>query len=924
MADIFYVEEGYWEVGYAVYVAEANLVAFNTASLNATAGKLVEATIQLGDYIEVGYFNPNDYYNSTGSVFALTADGEIAAAVGVTKEFEAVIITSSGLSVLTSLTKLLAASLSVQSEVTATISHIEGADLFAFAESTLSAIALRSRASSATISSESTVSASADRYRLANASLTAESSLSSNSGKLIEATILLNPYIDDGYYDIGYFNDFGIVSSLEITADILAPSFTEAEASLASEFTVYSLVTKVKQFAISVSSSTSLSATISHIEGADLQAFTNASLSASAKVTRSLESALVVESTTQIDTTKLKLFVIDSRGYIEDTYYDAGYFETNGMEATVSINAGKSVEAICSLTVTASMTATISHIEGADLFAFAEAQLAIEVSRIRSNNAELASQFDLAADGVRGIYISAQADSEFALVSIGARSRAYEAAVDAAFSLDAVNARTRDVASDNTITSELTASLGIIKEFDAGLEVEGFVLTSFGRIRPELADLESAFSLTVDIIKSAEVNADLASETSLTSVITKTFGEFSVACASEFTSTATSVITAIGVASLDTSSQVITNNERTRDFSSTQASEFTTVTIADSGLIGQADLTVTTALDCTITKNIGAITANLTSQFTAVVNVFVIPSGGAFCETVSTQVTDANRLRDNNIAAEITTAITIDAVIVASAESSLASESQLSLVPLRIQQLDSEFESIASDLFIINKIGNGLIHSDIVATLDSIIVKTATGIAAMDATTALAVTANANKPFTSTQTVSSNITTNANVITDATADLQSEITTDIQANKQVVVASAIDVQSTLTATVAFIGDGISLEFSFADMDVSARVIKGSPATLASTSSLTATAGIAYVGNAALIVTGFQLTVGRKIQLQTAEVYIVPRENRTWTIGPMFTSTNEIIYVIPNETRSWTIKEETNSWTIESEQRTYTI
>ena len=131
--------------------------------------------------------------------------------------------------------------------------------------------------------------------------------------------------------------------------------------------------------------------------------------------------------------------------YYESGYIDASYFVyTADAEAQVTSTAsvtcavGVIKEAASAMTVTAEITATISHIEGADLFAFTEAALAVQVDRIRDNNIQADSVFDSAIDGIRVRYFSAD---DFAtstvLVGDNLRVRYSEAAVDAAFSLTA-------------------------------------------------------------------------------------------------------------------------------------------------------------------------------------------------------------------------------------------------------------------------------------------------------------------------------------------------------------------------------------------------------------------------------------------------------------------------------------------------------
>lgn len=102
--------------------------------------------------------------------------------------------------------------------------------------------------------------------------------------------------------------------------------------------------------------------------------------------------------------------------------------------ASVTVSANKIIQGQSALVSAFIQTVTISHIEGADLVAFSNANIAIQITVIRQANVQLTSVFSAAIDAVRGIYISAQADSTATTVAVGQRVRFTEAAFIAAFS----------------------------------------------------------------------------------------------------------------------------------------------------------------------------------------------------------------------------------------------------------------------------------------------------------------------------------------------------------------------------------------------------------------------------------------------------------------------------------------------------------
>lgn len=136
--------------------------------------------------------------------------------------------------------------------------------------------------------------------------------------------------------------------------------------------------------------------------------------------------------------------------YIEEGYYDIGYYVyTADAEAvitsTTSISCDASVVAGGEIVIAsgdfpgfATMTVTISHIEGADLFAFSQAAIAVAVDRIRDNNVSASSAFAIATDASRTRNYSSEDSADFQVSIANLRVRFNEAAIDAAFSLDAV------------------------------------------------------------------------------------------------------------------------------------------------------------------------------------------------------------------------------------------------------------------------------------------------------------------------------------------------------------------------------------------------------------------------------------------------------------------------------------------------------
>jgi hypothetical protein len=152
------------------------------------------------------------------------------------------------------------------------------------------------------------------------------------------------------------------------------------------------------------------------------------------------------------------------------------------IESTIAVSVTKFAGASSTMTVSSSIDATISHIHGADLFAFSNAALAADVAVIRDYNIASSATFSTAIDAVRGIYVSAQADAVALVNVLGLRSRAVEAAVDAAFSL-AADANLTAISQVNITAQFVQTTVANVTQVAASSLISNFTQTAVG-IKP--------------------------------------------------------------------------------------------------------------------------------------------------------------------------------------------------------------------------------------------------------------------------------------------------------------------------------------------------------------------------------------------------------------------------------------------------------
>lgn len=196
-----------------------------------------------------------------------------------------------------------------------------------------------------------------------------------------------------------------------------------------------------------------------------------------------------------------------TREVTDQLYIDLGYFTpedyytyqaeaqiAQASQATMSVTVGVIKQTNCAMSTQFSVTSTISHIEGADLFAFANAQLAAQVSVIKENNVQMASNFSVACDAVRGIYISAQADAVASMSTANLRVRYNQAAVTAAFSISVDAVYNRNVSAALTSQATVSAQLNKLINGNSTIQSSASLGAVVGLIKGGQSTISSAFT----------------------------------------------------------------------------------------------------------------------------------------------------------------------------------------------------------------------------------------------------------------------------------------------------------------------------------------------------------------------------------------------------------------------------------------------
>jgi len=252
----------------------------------------------------------------------------------------------------------------------------------------------------------------------------------------------------------------------------------------------------------------------------------------------------------------IKEFEITDQFYIESGYIDQGYyvyiaeavaepssefsqscdaekivggeileFEASfDSEGTTSVTASKIASAASTITAEFAQTATISHIEGADLFAFSEAQLQLAVDRIRGNNIDATAVFDISVDYVRIIQSDAIVSSEFTQTSSVERSRDINITAEAAFSFEFTSSRIRNNLCEFLSQTDINSAVNKTASGISDSEAAFIQAITPERSRDFDTAIEAAVSINLGSDRIRLTSGTLASETSIFAAISNVRG----------------------------------------------------------------------------------------------------------------------------------------------------------------------------------------------------------------------------------------------------------------------------------------------------------------------------------------------------------------------------------------------------------------
>ncbi len=180
---------------------------------------------------------------------------------------------------------------------------------------------------------------------------------------------------------------------------------------------------------------------------------------------------------------------------------------------TTSITANVIASGASNIAATFTQASTISHIEGADLFAFSNAQLEAAVRRIRDNNITASAVFSVAVDITRTRNTSSDDSAQFSFTANTVRSRDYASSQSAAFSLAAaIDDRTRNQSSALASQFAFTATISHIEGADLVAFSNAELTATATRTKQFASSINVVCSVSADVKRNPGIILNLSSQ----------------------------------------------------------------------------------------------------------------------------------------------------------------------------------------------------------------------------------------------------------------------------------------------------------------------------------------------------------------------------------------------------------------------------
>ena len=208
-----------------------------------------------------------------------------------------------------------------------------------------------------------------------------------------------------------------------------------------------------------------------------------------------------IKSTFTATATRAIGFQVSLQDYYEPGYFVNGYIEDRSAKATVSCQVTRIRSATADFASQFQQTAQARLISDINLFAFGDAAIAVEVSRIRGTNITASAVFDVATDFVVERSADADVDAIFSAIIAGLRSRDVNLQTQAAFSFVSGAGVILPFESISLAQSSVSASAVVTRSAVISTTSTATVSAQGDRIRFSAVSLSSEFAVSAAVRK---------------------------------------------------------------------------------------------------------------------------------------------------------------------------------------------------------------------------------------------------------------------------------------------------------------------------------------------------------------------------------------------------------------------------------------
>lgn len=296
--------------------------------------------------------------------------------------------------------------------------------------------------------------------------------------------------------------------TFDSTTTIITNPVKEASADLNSNFTIDSIGNRNIDATSSINLIASFTGTISHIEGADLIINGFASVDASADRFRLADTSIASESTFTADAERIPAAMGETKEF--NAALD--------IVSTVSMTSGYILDYLSDLTAVASIDATISHIEGADLIINGFASFEATGVLVRDTDSLFVVEASQSIDAALIKDVAIELNTQVSISMIADKYAAFDSSMSSEFIQNSTAGKIASAQGDFVAEFTQTSTISHLEGADLFAMSEAALEGVVSRLRDNNIAADVAFDVATDYVRYRSANVDEAAEFTVNAV----------------------------------------------------------------------------------------------------------------------------------------------------------------------------------------------------------------------------------------------------------------------------------------------------------------------------------------------------------------------------------------------------------------------